>query len=88
MVLGLVAAAIRNGSGVSTVLPLDRELPQVGKGDPAAILDLGILLLFATPLAGVVTALVGFARERDYAFTLVSAVLLVLLVISFAVALR
>lgn len=87
MILGLILSAIQ-GTGVTHVLPLDRVLPQLAKGRPAAVLDTGILLMFAAPLAGVVTALIGFIDRRDARFTGVTAALLVLLVIGFAIALR
>lgn len=102
MVIGLLAVAITNGE--SCVLPLDQVLPHLthggGKcsaggavtkrpgGTAAAILDLGILLLFATPLVGVIVAAIGFARERDWVFTGTTVLLLAMLVVSFAVALH
>ncbi|MBV9282378.1 MAG: DUF1634 domain-containing protein [Chloroflexi bacterium] len=86
MVLGLLLSAARGGS--SHVLPLDQLLPHLARGDSAAVLDAGIILLFAAPLAGVVVALVGFARQRDTTFIVLSAALLVVLAAGFAVALR
>ena len=88
MIAGLLDAAVRGGGATSSVLHLAQELPHLATGDPAAILDLGILLLFATPLVGVLTALAGFAREGDGAFTAVCCSLLVLLILAFAIALR
>lgn len=87
MIIGLIAAAV-SGAHASTVLPLDRILAALGRGQANAILDLGILLLFATPLIGVLVALAGFLRERDGTFTLITVVLLIFLLIGFAVALR
>jgi uncharacterized membrane protein len=57
-------------------------------GPAAAILDLGILLLFATPLAGILAAAAGFALERDWVFTGTTTLLLVMLAIAFIVALH
>lgn len=88
MLLGLILAAAKGGSASTRVLPLDQVLPQLVKGDPAAVLDLGILLLFATPLIGVLVALVQFVRHRDQPFVLITALLVVILAIGFAVALR
>ena len=75
MLAGLLAVAMTGGE--SCVLPLDQVFSHLahtgGKcsaggdytkhsgGTAAAILDLGILVLFATPLAGVVVAAIGFA---------------------------
>jgi uncharacterized membrane protein len=87
MVAGLVVAAARGGE-TGTVLPLQRVLPALGNGSAPAVLDLGILLLFATPLAGVVAALISFALHRNARFVVISVALLVLLAVGFAVALR
>jgi len=52
----------------------------VAEGSPASIMQLGLLLLIATPVARVAFCVVGFARQRDRLYVLVSAsVLLVLL---------
>lgn len=49
-------------------------------GDPVALIEVGVLLLIATPIARVVFAVVGFALERDRLYVAVSlAVLAVLL---------
>jgi uncharacterized membrane protein len=87
MALGLVVAGVE-GKSVVHVLTLDREIPQLVKGDPAAILDGGILLLFATPLVGVVAAFASFIAARNVFFSWTTGALLVMLTIAFAVALR
>ena len=88
MALGLLLVAIRGGPSAKHVLPLDQILTSLGKGTVSAVLDLGIVLLFATPFVGVLVALAQFVRQRDTPFVLVTGVLLVLLVAGFAVALR
>lgn len=87
MSAGLIASAVVGGTA-ATVLPLDRVPARLGQGDANAILDLGILLLFATPLAGILTALVEFWIQRDRTFVLVTMGLLAMLAIAFAVALH
>lgn len=52
-------------------------------GDGAAIIQFGLLLLIATPIARVVFAVFGFLAERDWLYTLVSAIVLGILVYSF-----
>lgn len=102
MAAGLLAIPVTGGH--ACVLPLDQVVSHLGHsggacsaggnkageegGTAAAILDLGILLLFATPLAGVIVAVIGFALEKDWIFTGTTALLLVMLVISFAIALH
>ena len=50
--------------------------------DSAAIVQLGILLLIATPIARVALAAVGFHLERDRLYTIVSLVVLGILMFS------
>lgn len=87
MVLGLVLTVARGGD-TSTVLPLERVMPALGRGEAPAVLDLGILLLFATPLIGVFVACAEFLRQRDRTFAATTGLLLVMLVIAFGVALH
>jgi uncharacterized membrane protein len=52
----------------------------IGKGDAAAIIEFGILLLVATPICRVIFAVIAFAIERDRLYVAISlAVLGVLL---------
>ena len=52
-------------------------------GDPAAIIQLAVLLLIATPVARVVFALIAFLIERDKLFVLISALVLAVLLYGF-----
>ena len=49
---------------------------------PAAVIQFGLLLLIATPVARVVLALVAFALERDRAYVVITLLVLVVLVYS------
>ncbi len=51
----------------------------MAKGDAAAIIEVGILLLVATPIARVVFAVVAFARERDRLYVAISLTVLAVL---------
>jgi uncharacterized membrane protein len=51
-------------------------------GDAAAIVQLGILLLIATPIARVFFAVIGFAIERDRFYVCISLVVLSVLLFS------
>lgn len=88
MIVGIVSVAAEGGHAASQVLPIDKVAGSVVQGKPSAILDLGILLLFATPLAGVLVALVEFVRQGDRPFVLITGLLLLILVIGFAAALH
>lgn len=55
----------------------------VATGDPAAIIQLAVLLLIATPVARVLFALVAFGLERDKLYVGISAIVLVVLLMGF-----
>ena len=59
-----------------------RLLDSLKTGDPAAIIQLGVLLLIATPVARVVFAVIGFALERDRLYVVVSTIVLAILAFS------
>jgi uncharacterized membrane protein len=88
MVAGFVLAAIAGLHQSAHVTPLQDVVSGLTRGKPSAVLSLGILLLFATPFAGVLVALFEFLRLRDTPFVWVTVALLVILIIGFAVALR
>lgn len=52
---------------------------------PAAIVQLGIVLLIATPVARVLLTLIAFAVQRDWMYVLISAIVLALLMYSLIV---
>ncbi len=51
-------------------------------GRARSIIQLGLLLLIATPVARVALSLFGFAMERDRAFVLITAIVLAVLLYS------
>ena len=53
--------------------------------DPLSIIQLGLLLLIATPVVRVITCVAGFAFERDWTYAIISAIVLALLLIGNAV---
>src|SRR5450755_4106498 len=64
--------------------PLSLRHPQelaagIGRGSADAIIELGILLLIATPIARVVFAVVAFAIERDRLYVAISLTVLAVL---------
>jgi uncharacterized membrane protein len=54
----------------------------VARFDSASVIQLGILLLIATPVVRVVFCVVGFARQRDRLYVVVSALVLAILIYS------
>ena len=49
---------------------------------PRSVIQLGVLLLIATPILRVTVSLVGFAMERDRLYVTIAAIVLALLVYS------
>jgi uncharacterized membrane protein len=58
---------------------LRQLVPEAFRGNPMAIIQLGVLLLIATPVARVAFLVGAFALERDRMYVLVSATVLVIL---------
>ena len=99
LILGLVLSTvcIFTGLGLSGIshhpLPskvsgLRQVLDGLKKASPPSFLDLGILLLIATPVLRVVGSLVEFAQKRDWRYICVTSVVLIVLAISVAVGSR
>jgi uncharacterized membrane protein len=57
-------------------------LAGVARGDSISIIQLGVLLLIATPISRVFISVIGFARERDWMYVGCSLVVLALLTFS------
>jgi uncharacterized membrane protein len=53
--------------------------------DPIYLIQLGLLLLIATPVVRVITCLAGFALERDWMYATVSFIVLVCLLASITI---
>jgi len=66
--------ALRHFSGI---------LHGIASGQPAAVIQLAVLLLIATPVARVVFALIGLGIERDKLYIFVSTVVLDVLLYGF-----
>lgn len=54
-------------------------------GDPIAVIDLGIVLLIATPLVRVITAMVVFIVDRDTRFVMISLIVLMVIAVGMAI---
>jgi uncharacterized membrane protein len=55
---------------------------QIARGDSAALIQLGVLLLIATPVARVIFAVIAFLMERDWLYVAISLIVLTVLVFS------
>ncbi|HZY62796.1 MAG TPA: DUF1634 domain-containing protein [Edaphobacter sp.] len=76
-------ADYRNFSGAPAELrSISGLLHLLRIGDATAIVQIGVLLLIATPIARVVFAVVGFALEQNKLYVVVSLTVLAVLMIS------
>lgn len=85
MILGLIMLAVSDASWEAVPLSLGEIFRGLMEGNPIAMIDLGILLLIATPLTRVVAALIAFALNRETKF--VGVAILILVVVGVAVVL-
>jgi uncharacterized membrane protein len=83
MVLGLLIATIAPLS----IVPLSKN-PSLGNlterifsttFDPVTLMFAGLVMLMFTPVLRVITAVFGFAMERDWRFVIVSSIVLLML---------
>ena len=83
MILGLLLAAFSSSSivPISTNPSLGNLVEQLFSStvDPITFLFAGLVMLMFTPVLRVITAIVGFAVERDWRFVIVSSVVLLML---------
>ena len=55
----------------------------LGKLEGMAIIQLGILFLIFTPLMRIIFALIGYLKEKDYTYVIISGIVLGIMVFSF-----
>ncbi|MDQ0593263.1 putative membrane protein [Chryseobacterium ginsenosidimutans] len=53
------------------------------KGEGMAIIQLGILILIITPLMRIIFALIGYLKEKDYVYVVISSIVLAIMAVSF-----
>ena len=83
MIAGLLIAAIYPSTIVAfssnpTLGNLARQLLS-GSFDPVTLMLAGLVFLMFTPILRVITAVFGFAMERDWRFVIVACIVLLLL---------
>ncbi|MGH9917779.1 MAG: DUF1634 domain-containing protein, partial [Nitrososphaerales archaeon] len=69
---------VQNGFPVG----LSQLVQGVASAKPYAIIDLGLVVLLATPVARVVISMLLFAEEKRYAFVAITATVLAILLLS------
>jgi len=87
---GLIGSVLRAGVIASSIcLGVGLVLALAGNAANAAnlLLQTGVIVLLATPVARVVVSIIEYAQQRDWKFTLLTAVVLVELLASVVAAL-
>lgn len=79
MAAGLVLGVARGAMLPHAMVPLSALPSALVNLDPAAYVSLGLIVLVATPFVRVVGSLVAFAVERDRAYVLITATVLVVM---------
>jgi uncharacterized membrane protein len=80
--IGVTISSLALGAGLLVAMTL-------GTGAASTfLLNAGVLLLLATPIARVVVSSVGYARQRDWLFVLLTAIVLAELIASILAAMR
>lgn len=85
MMIGIIMFALSEGTWDAVPLSLTQILEGILQGNPIAVIDLGILLLIATPLTRVVAALVVFTINKETRFVLVAVIVLAVVGIAIAI---
>jgi len=52
------------------------------KGQARSLIQLGLLLLIATPIARIVFSIIGFILEKDYLYVTITTVVLLIIILS------
>jgi uncharacterized membrane protein len=91
---GAVIYLARNGASVPAYQAFRGEptslrrvggiLREAGAPSGRGLIQLGLLVLIATPVVRVLFAIVGFARQRDWLYVCIATIVLLLLVFSLA----
>lgn len=53
------------------------------KGHAKSIIQFGLILLIATPVARIVFSIIGFFLEKDYLYVVITAIVLSIIILSF-----
>ena len=79
MAVGLVLGVAHGTMLPRAMVPLSALPEALARLDPAAYVSLGLMVLVATPFVRVVGSLVAFVVERDRAYVLITATVLVVM---------
>lgn len=91
MVVGLAWWFLAGSQGgqeaASQVLPFERLVPELLALNPLALLNIGVLLLLATPGVTLVAQFVAFCLARNWLYAGITAFIAIIIVISLGISL-
>jgi uncharacterized membrane protein len=82
LIAGAILAAVRGSGSVQNVSSITHLPRLLASGDPTGFLDLGLLVLLATPFVRAVALCGDFVRRRNWLFAGVSLAVVAILVLS------
>lgn len=86
ILLGVVVFYLQMAITGHAALTYPHSVPDValgiGRGEPLAIVTLGLLILLLTPILRVAISIIIFALERDWLYTTITLVVLLILLVS------
>ena len=92
MVAGLVwwllAGAVGGQASAAQLIALDKLLPELSAGNPLALLNLGIVLLLATPGVTLIAIIVTYAAAHNWRYAGIAAFVAAILLLSLAISLK
>jgi uncharacterized membrane protein len=88
LLTGSVLAFSGCGPSVPSATSISDIPRALGALEPGGFLDLGLLVLLATPVARVIALVIGFARRRSWMFCSLSVFVLAILALSAYLGLR
>jgi uncharacterized membrane protein len=83
----LLSGAPGGEAMAARTLPLDAVVPQLLAGNPLALLNLGVIVLLATPGVTLFVEIVSYAIARNWRYVIVSSIVGAILLLSIALSL-
>jgi uncharacterized protein len=74
--------AITGHANLTYPTSLPGIVQQLAQGEPLAVVALGLLVLLLTPIVRVAISILVFALERDWLYTIITVVVLLILLVS------
>lgn len=88
LLIGIVLALIQRTPLNHATTGFSQVIPSISRGEAAGVVDLAILWLMASPVFAVIVVAVGFFRSGERRYGVVSLLVLLVLGISIALAIR